>query len=289
MSGSLPQSVFGRLGGYDNVNDANRLSLDPVMRWIVGDHPVKKQANRGHPARATRIHALYFCLEKMHKTTSGGRALYSSLPRNWLHQAVTYMDKGERAFRLTVELAEFALVWAVLRLIVSLDAGFTWAYPVLAALVVHTFNWITNGNIWALLLFSFPSLLNKGEAETCAYLNAMGARLEGERSVAGLAIFGSAARSEWHNRSDIDMRIVRRPGTLNLIRAASVTVRERWLALLARQPLDLYLADDVAFLRLMRADEPPIFLIKRDPSLEKEYPGNEPVILRSLRAKPRDA
>jgi hypothetical protein len=24
-------SVFGRLGGYDDVNDADRLSLDPVM------------------------------------------------------------------------------------------------------------------------------------------------------------------------------------------------------------------------------------------------------------------
>jgi hypothetical protein len=24
------------LGGYDDVNDADRLNLDPVMRWIVG-------------------------------------------------------------------------------------------------------------------------------------------------------------------------------------------------------------------------------------------------------------
>ncbi len=222
----------------------------------------------------------------MPKSTSDGRAVYSNLPRTWLHQAITYMDSGERAFRLTIELAEFALMWAVLQQIVSLDVTFAWAYPVLAALVVHTFNWITNSNIWALLLFSFPSLSNKGEAATCAYLNAMAQRLEGERSVVGLALFGSAARSEWHNRSDIDMRIVRRPGNLSLLRAASVTVRERWLALLARQPLDLYLADDVTFLRRMRADERPIFLIKRDPSLEKEYPGNDPVILRSLRAKP---
>ena len=38
------QSVFGRLGGYDDVNDADRLSLDPVMRWIVGSHAITKQA-----------------------------------------------------------------------------------------------------------------------------------------------------------------------------------------------------------------------------------------------------
>jgi len=43
------QSVFGRLGGYDDVNDADRLSLDPVMRWIVGGHAVTKQAALSSP------------------------------------------------------------------------------------------------------------------------------------------------------------------------------------------------------------------------------------------------
>jgi len=40
----LRQSVFGRLGGYEDVNDADRLSLDPAMRWIVGGNAVTKQA-----------------------------------------------------------------------------------------------------------------------------------------------------------------------------------------------------------------------------------------------------
>ena len=44
LVGQFRQSVFGRLGGYDDVNDAGRLSLDPVMRWIVGGHAVTKQA-----------------------------------------------------------------------------------------------------------------------------------------------------------------------------------------------------------------------------------------------------
>jgi hypothetical protein len=30
------QSVFGRLAGYEDVNDADRLRHDPAMRWIVG-------------------------------------------------------------------------------------------------------------------------------------------------------------------------------------------------------------------------------------------------------------
>ena len=44
LVGQFRQSVFGRLGGYDDVNDADRLSLYPVMRWIVGGHAVTKQA-----------------------------------------------------------------------------------------------------------------------------------------------------------------------------------------------------------------------------------------------------
>ena len=34
LVGHFRQSVFARLGGSDDVNDADRLSLDPVMQWI---------------------------------------------------------------------------------------------------------------------------------------------------------------------------------------------------------------------------------------------------------------
>src|ERR1700719_4190134 len=36
LVGLLRQSVFGRLAGYEDVNDAERLRHDPAMRWIVG-------------------------------------------------------------------------------------------------------------------------------------------------------------------------------------------------------------------------------------------------------------
>jgi hypothetical protein len=37
LVGLLRQSVFGRLAGYEDVNDAERLRHDPAMRWIVGN------------------------------------------------------------------------------------------------------------------------------------------------------------------------------------------------------------------------------------------------------------
>jgi hypothetical protein len=40
LVGLLRQSVFGRLAGYEDVNDADRLALDPVMRQVVGGRAV---------------------------------------------------------------------------------------------------------------------------------------------------------------------------------------------------------------------------------------------------------
>jgi hypothetical protein len=40
----LPQSVFGRLAGYEDENDADHLGRDPAMRWIVGGRAVTDQA-----------------------------------------------------------------------------------------------------------------------------------------------------------------------------------------------------------------------------------------------------
>jgi len=44
LAGLLRQSVFGRVGGYEDVNDADRLGRDPAMRWIVGGKAIERQA-----------------------------------------------------------------------------------------------------------------------------------------------------------------------------------------------------------------------------------------------------
>jgi DDE family transposase len=50
LVGLLRQSVFGRLAGYEDVNDADRLCRDPAMRWVVGG-----KAPMGRAASASQM------------------------------------------------------------------------------------------------------------------------------------------------------------------------------------------------------------------------------------------
>jgi hypothetical protein len=44
LDGLFRQSAFGRLAGYEDVNDADRLAIDPVMRQVVGGRAIHAQA-----------------------------------------------------------------------------------------------------------------------------------------------------------------------------------------------------------------------------------------------------
>src|SRR3712207_379505 len=44
LVGLLRQAVFGRLAGYEDVNDAERLRRDPALRWVVGDRAIREAA-----------------------------------------------------------------------------------------------------------------------------------------------------------------------------------------------------------------------------------------------------
>jgi len=216
------------------------------------------------------------------KASVDGKFHPLNLLRNWLHQALSYMDAGELVFRIFIEGLETAVIfWIITEMNIDIPV---YVEIVTALLIAHTINWIFNGNFWALWLFASPGAKNRGEKATVNYLLGMKGRLKRSGCIGGLALYGSAARGSWHTKSDLDVRVIRRKGFLNLICANIVIMRERFLALLYRQPMDLFLADGIDFLRKMRIDENPVFLIKRLDSLESEFPGNDetstPVLVR---------
>jgi len=44
MVALMRQSVFSRLAGYEDTNDAERLSVDPTMRFVVGGRATERNA-----------------------------------------------------------------------------------------------------------------------------------------------------------------------------------------------------------------------------------------------------
>ena len=62
LVGLLRQSVFGRLAGYEDVNDALRLRHDPAMRWIVGGKAASAAA--ASPSQMGRFETRWLTAEK---------------------------------------------------------------------------------------------------------------------------------------------------------------------------------------------------------------------------------
>ena len=75
LVGMLRQSVFGRLAGYEDVNDADRLRHDPAMRWIVGGKAARGCA--ASPSQMGRFET---------KWLAGGKNLYAlaDLSGQWI-------------------------------------------------------------------------------------------------------------------------------------------------------------------------------------------------------------
>jgi hypothetical protein len=75
LVGLLRQSVFGRLAGYEDVNDAERLCRDPAMRWVVGG-----RAPMGQAASASQMGRF----ETEWLTRPENLAALADLPGQWI-------------------------------------------------------------------------------------------------------------------------------------------------------------------------------------------------------------
>ncbi len=62
LAGLFRQSVFGRLAGYEDVNDAERLRHDPAMRWVVGGRAAMSGA--ASPSEMGRFETHWLAVEK---------------------------------------------------------------------------------------------------------------------------------------------------------------------------------------------------------------------------------
>jgi predicted nucleotidyltransferase len=181
------------------------------------------------------------------------RSPLTALAAHWLFQGILYMDPTERRFKLAVD--AFLTVLAA----VPLGLWLRWDLAWLAAfLLAHTLNFLANGHLWGVLKHYGAVSLRRPEFD--AYLHRLAGRISAGPGIHWAGIYGSLVRGQWSPTSDLDVRLIRKPGTANALRACLFVLIERSRALLHRFPLDIYLLDGPGRLASLRHDEPPLII-----------------------------
>lgn len=182
-----------------------------------------------------------------------------NIPVGWTIQAIHATDRSERYFRIFCEGAVLAVLVSFLRI-----ADILSLLPVLVLfLVIHTFFWFLTGNFWVYMLDSFGWMRNPGLPAVLAFIGGVNTIFRKTASVDYILIYGSMCRGQFHRRSDLDLRVIRRKDIIGLI-ALPVGFLMRIYAFCLVMPVDLQVVDSVHFLKKqMREDEKPIVVFKR--------------------------
>lgn len=170
---------------------------------------------------------------------------------NWTFQSLLYMDKTEKAFKLTLDLILFVIFFIILKQFMAIYAAL-----LISLIIAHTINWIINGHIYALLK-TFGVVKTKPDV-FIQYLDNLKEKSSKENSILLVATFGSLSREELNENSDLDVRIVRKKGNINGLKTCIFTLMERSWAFFNKFPLDLYLLDN--FEEISKLKEDPVLV-----------------------------
>jgi predicted nucleotidyltransferase len=85
-------------------------------------------------------------------------------------------------------------------------------------------------------------------------------------------VYGSLTRGELRPTSDLDVRLIRRPGLVNGLRACWFVLRERTRAHLTGFPIDFLVLDSPRLLKRMRPDEPPLVIYDATNPVKDQIP-----------------
>ena len=156
---------------------------------------------------------------------------------HWIFQGSLYMDATERWFKISMDVL-LTLVFMLLLMTLQVPGLIA---LIAAFLLAHTLNFLFNGQIWGVLKhFGFQ---NKGWEHTQSELDRLQRRITQQQSIAWAGVYDSLSRDGWSLTSDIDLRLVRKPGFANGVQACAFVLRERARAFITRFPLDVYVFD----------------------------------------------
>jgi hypothetical protein len=96
MVGLLRQSVFSRLAGYEDTNDAERLSVDPAMRQVVGGRAKDRHAASTSQMGRFETEVLIQSKNLAALADLSGMWIDSARERKPIHEVILDMDSSVR-------------------------------------------------------------------------------------------------------------------------------------------------------------------------------------------------
>ncbi len=188
---------------------------------------------------------------------------FRNIPVGWVLQAIHSTDKSERRFRVLLEVILFILALVIYAWFSESGVSPYGMAMIFAA--IHTLMWLLTGNFWVYLLDSFNFVKNRGVESAVDFALKASKWMAAVDGADLVLIYGSMCRAQFHSRSDLDLRVVRRTDSWKGILALPVGFLLRAYSFFIAMPVDLQVVDSTKFLsKQMREDEEPFVVYIRD-------------------------
>jgi thymidylate kinase len=239
-------------------------TLEKETRAIPGPKREKRESTgSSRTSIRTRLNQLHSEFVKGPHSPSYSRAAVI-LSSSWLFQGMLYAGRTEIAFRLSTELGLLLLLAAGLALWIPLPLALAvgWA-------IAHSANWVFNGQ-------PFVALRSTGQVRTDPqrfdrYLASFEVRARRTACLRFAAVYGSGWREGFSDHSDLDIKIVRKEGLWNGLKAMMFLMAERTRSTLSGFPLDIYVLDSTGHLRELEGDSEGVVIL---PATREAFPSH---------------
>lgn len=169
---------------------------------------------------------------------------------SWLLHGVHVLDKTEKYLYVTCEILLIATIFLVIYI---LDCKLWWIY-LIAFIIIHTITWLTDSHWLVGFREVNKNFQSKGIISTLEYIEIVSKIFAEYSNVEAVLVYGSLSRKMFHNRSDLDIRILQNNFSFKTF---LLVQKYRFIGIWKYKiPLDLKLVDSMTYLKKeMRPDE----------------------------------
>jgi len=180
-------------------------------------------------------------------------SLFFVLGIHWIFQGLLNMDRTERYFKISIDI--------IISIIIFLAMQILWDYYItipVSFIMAHTLNFLFYGQIPVNLLHFGVRRYEK--KSVLLYVDGLKQRVSKRKCILAVGIWGGISRGEVEDYPDVDLRVFRKTGFINGIKACYTMMTERTRALFKGFPLDAFLSDSWKHIERLRPDEVPVLL-----------------------------